>query len=350
MTPNSDLWLSAMRAIEATGLGDFDVARAQLEAVPLDSPLAKNEPAMLRLLIEAATLAGDTGRARIFLERLMPWRNRFNSWGMMSFCVDGPYATFLGEAAALVGRRDDARALLEQAVARSRMTGSRPALARALFALGSLEGRADLVDDARALAEELRMPALLRRIGANRAPASGGVRALVPSFHLTHEGEMWTLATDAGVFRLKDSRGVAILSLLLASPNQEMHVLTLGSSGDPGDLGDAGEAIDGQAMRAYRAKIDELREEELEADGFGDTARAAKARDAIEAIAHELSASLGLRGKARRSASASERARVNVQKRVKDAIRRIEELDPTVGQYLGWTVQTGTFCVFRPRI
>jgi hypothetical protein len=355
MAPNSELWLSAMRASEAAGAGDFDVARAQLEAVPVDSPLAKNEPAMLRLLIEAATLVGDTGRAAIFLERLMPWRDRFNSWGMMSFCVDGPFATFLGEAAALVGRRDDARALLEHAVTRSRMTGSRPALARTLFALGTLEGRAEIVEDARALAEELQMPALLRRIapcasGPNRAPASGGVRGLVPSFRLTREGELWTLSTDAGVFRLKDSRGIAILSLLLGSPNQEMHVLTLGPGGDPGDLGDAGEAIDGAAMRAYRAKIEDLREEELEADRFGDASRAARARDAIEAIAHELSASLGLGGKTRRSASTSERARVNVQKRVKDAIRRIEELDPTVGQYLGWTVQTGTFCVFRPRI
>jgi hypothetical protein len=349
MAPNSDLWLSAMRASEAAGMGDLDVARTHLEAVPVDSPLAKNEPAMLRLLIEAATLAGDVARAAIFLDRLMPWRERFNSWGMMSFCVDGPYATFLGEAAALVGRRDDARALLEHAVARSRMTRSRPALARGLFALGTLEGRPALVNDARALAEELRMPALLRWIGSKRAPASGGIRALVPSFRLTHEGEIWTLATDAGVFRLKDSRGLAILGLLLASPNQEMHVLTLGVSADPGDLGDAGAAIDGEAMRAYRAKIDDLREEELEAERFGDSARAARVRDAIEAIAHELSASLGLGGKTRRSASVSERARVNVQKRVRDAIRRIEELDPRVGQYLGWTVQTGTFCVFRPR-
>jgi hypothetical protein len=205
------------------------------------------------------------------------------------------------------------------------------------------------VDDARALAEELEMPALLRWIGSKRAPASGAVRALVPSFRLTREGELWTLATDAGVFRLKDSRGLAILALLIASPNQEMHVLTLGTGGDPGDLGDAGEAIDGAAMRAYRAKIDDLRETELEAERFGDKARAAEARDAIEAIAHELSASLGLGGKTRRPKSVAERARVNVQKRVKDAVRRIEELDPTVGQYLGWTVQTGTFCVFRPR-
>jgi hypothetical protein len=349
MAPNADLWLNAMRAIESASMGDVDLARSQLEAVPVDSPVAKTEPAMLRLLLETATLIGDERRAELFLDRLTPWRDRFISWGMMSFCADGPYATLLGEAASLVGRREEARALLDQAVTQARATRSRPALARALFALGTLEGRAELVDDARALAEELQMPRLLGRIGSSRAPASHGVRALVPSFRLDREGEMWTLATDAGVFHMKDSRGLRILSVLLASPNQEMHVLTLGIGGDPGELGDAGEAIDGAAMRAYRAKIDDLREEELEAERFGDAARAGRAREAIEVLAHELSAALGLMGKARRNASTSERARVNIQKRLKDAIRRIEELDPTVGQYLGWTVQTGTFCVFRPR-
>jgi tetratricopeptide (TPR) repeat protein len=348
MAPNSELWLSAMRAIESAGRGDVDAARSHLESIPVDSPLAKKEPAMLRLLIETTTLIGDARRAEIFLDRLMPWRDRFVCWGMMSFCVDGPYATHLGEAAALVGRRDQARALLEQAVTRSRATRSRPALARALFALGTLDGRAELVEEARALAEELAMPWLLARIGS-KPSASGGVRALVPSFRLEREGEMWTLTTDAGVFHLKDSRGLRILGLLLDSPNTEIHVLTLGIGGDPGDLGDAGEAIDGEAVRAYRRRLEDLREEELEAERFGDSARAGRARDAIEALAHELSASVGLGGKVRRSASASERARVNVQKRVKDAVRRIEELDPTVGQYLGWTVQTGAFCAFRPR-
>lgn len=198
------------------------------------------------------------------------------------------------------------------------------------------------------------MPWLRDRIASRPAAAPRTLStplapSLAPSFRLEREGELWTLTTGAGAFHLKDSRGLGILALLLASPNREMHVLTLGSGGDPGELGDAGEAIDAAAMRAYRAKLDDLRDEEVEADRFGDATRAARARDAIEAIARELSASIGLGGKARRGASAAERARVAVQKRVKDAIRRIEELDPAVGQYLGWTVQTGTFCVFRPK-
>ena len=47
-------------------------------------------------------------------------------------------------------------------------------------------------------------------------------------------------------------------------------------------------------------------------------------------------------------AAIAERARVNVQRRLKDAIRRIGELDPQLGEYLGWTVRTGTFCSYRP--
>jgi hypothetical protein len=43
-----------------------------------------------------------------------------------------------------------------------------------------------------------------------------------------------------------------------------------------------------------------------------------------------------------------ERARVNVQRRLKDAIRRIGEQDPGLGRYLEATVRTGTYCVYQP--
>ena len=46
--------------------------------------------------------------------------------------------------------------------------------------------------------------------------------------------------------------------------------------------------------------------------------------------------------------AAVERARVNVQRRVKDAIRRIGEQSPGLAEYLTWTVRTGTFCSYRP--
>ena len=43
-----------------------------------------------------------------------------------------------------------------------------------------------------------------------------------------------------------------------------------------------------------------------------------------------------------------ERARVNVQRRIKDAIKRLASEDESLGRYLEATVRTGTFCSYVP--
>jgi hypothetical protein len=43
-----------------------------------------------------------------------------------------------------------------------------------------------------------------------------------------------------------------------------------------------------------------------------------------------------------------ERARINVQRRLKDVVRRVEEQDPALGRYLAAALQTGIWCSFRP--
>jgi hypothetical protein len=43
-----------------------------------------------------------------------------------------------------------------------------------------------------------------------------------------------------------------------------------------------------------------------------------------------------------------DRARVNVQRRIKDAIRRFGGEDEALGRYLEATIRTGTFCSFVP--
>jgi hypothetical protein len=60
----------------------------------------------------------------------------------------------------------------------------------------------------------------------------------------------------------------------------------------------------------------------------------------------ELSRAVGLSGRARRAKSASERARTAVQRRLRDAIERIEAAAPEVGRHLRDTIKTGTFCVY----
>jgi hypothetical protein len=45
----------------------------------------------------------------------------------------------------------------------------------------------------------------------------------------------------------------------------------------------------------------------------------------------------------------SERARVNVTRAIRSAIRRIGEVDRDAGHYLESTVVTGTYCLFDPQ-
>jgi hypothetical protein len=57
---------------------------------------------------------------------------------------------------------------------------------------------------------------------------------------------------------------------------------------------------------------------------------------------------VGLGGRTRKAASVAERARINVTKRLKIALRKISEQHPTLGEHLAQTIRTGTFCVYKP--
>lgn len=65
-------------------------------------------------------------------------------------------------------------------------------------------------------------------------------------------------------------------------------------------------------------------------------------------VARELAGAVGLRGRDRKAGSDAERARVNVTRAIRTALKRISEHDPTLGRSLGVAVKTGTFCVYDP--
>ena len=69
-------------------------------------------------------------------------------------------------------------------------------------------------------------------------------------------------------------------------------------------------------------------------------------REALRRTA-ELGRAVGLGGRARRSGSAAERARSAVQRRIKNALGRIDEADPELGAALARRIRTGNFCVYR---
>lgn len=173
-----------------------------------------------------------------------------------------------------------------------------------------------------------------------------------PSLSLVNEGDVWRLCVGKEVVRLKDAKGMRYLEHLLRHPGQEFHVLqliTLSSGGGDEDVGgDAGPLLDERAKAAYRQRLEDLRDGLEEATRFGDRGRAARMQHEIDALTQHLAQAVGLGGRDRKAASNAERARINVQRRLRDALGRISELHPTVGHYLSTALRTGTYCCYDP--
>src|SRR6202166_1577503 len=212
-------------------------------------------------------------------------------------------------------------------------------------------------------------------------PGSAGVGDLGPTVHPVHrglfrkEGEYWTVGSAAKPFRLKDTRGLGYIAHLLRHPGTEFHVLDLAGGiaghreddepgqaqslprGDQdlekagihiGSLGDAGEMLDEQAKVAYRRRLAELREELEEAQELGKVERAEQAEEEIDALTRELSRAVGLGGRNRRAASASERARQSITKTIKAVMERIGQSDAALGEIFSRYIRTGNFCSYQP--
>jgi tetratricopeptide (TPR) repeat protein len=190
------------------------------------------------------------------------------------------------------------------------------------------------------------------------------------------EGEYWTVGYGGNAFRLKDTKGLGYLAHLLRHTAVEFHVLDLvGGIADQRDdddslqsthglprgdeelekaglhianLGDAGEMLDEQAKAAYRRRVTELRQDLEEAKELGNVARAEQTEQEIDALTSELSRAVGLGGRNRRAASASERARQSITKTIKAVLERIAQSDGALGEILSRSIRTGTFCSYQP--
>ena len=349
--------------------GDRVRAAAQLATVRAHPVFADiKEAAWLALLADACHLVGDVALAERLYPALLPRAQSFYNLGPLGPCCEPPYSRQLGLLAETLGRFDDAVSHLTDAEARTTLAGMRSHLARLRYELaGALLGRGragdheravGLLEDARALAEQLGQAGLLPLVsarvrGAGATDHDATPRAKPPSersFTLRREGDYWSVVFGAGALRLRDSRGIQVLALLVASPGQEFHVLQLVAPGDDdkGDRGDAGVVLDGEAIQSYRRRLLDLREELEEAEGFSDVGRADRARGEIDSLTQELARGVGLGGRERRAGAAAERARTAVQKRLRNVVTRIADGLPELGTHLEHTIRTGTFCGYLP--
>jgi len=169
--------------------------------------------------------------------------------------------------------------------------------------------------------------------------------------------------------RLKEARGLHYIAHLLQHSHQEVHVITLisvsaDSNDGPADaqlfqdsslpidltegFNDAGEILDPQARAAYKQRLAELREELTEAQNFHDLGRSEQLGAEIDFLTYELASAVGLGGRARRVGSPAERARVNITRAIKIALRKITEHHPALGQHFATTIKTGAYCSYMP--
>lgn len=256
-----------------------------------------------------------------------------------------PSAQVLGEIEALLGHVDEGIAHLEAGLAHARTIESPPAIAHGAAALARvLERRGrpadrDRVHSLRTEAASLARLCELHGIDAAPPPSRPDRLALVCAAEGVH------VHWNGREIRVPTTKGLEFLAALVAAPGREIHVSDL--IGDD-DRGDAGEVFDAKARASYKARAEELQAELEEARARNDLGRAEKLAAELEAVTDELLAGTGLGGRTRKAGSRVERARVNVQRRLKDAIKRLGTEDAALGRYLDATVRTGTFCSFVP--
>ncbi len=352
-------------------------------------------------LSEVAVFLGDHRRAAMLYDDLFPFSGRV--MGLGPSVLFGPAAHGLARLAAFTGAWERAEAHFEEALTQSRRMQApawRAAIeydyARELLEHGQRTRAAELAAAAAQRAHELGMVAvatatraLRDRIVVSRAAvgthAPGSLSALPPRTSgrrvlpfptaaerapsaanaavFRCEGEYWTIGYRGELMRLRSTSGLHYLAELLRNGGREFHALDLAVAGrgpaPPGEApasthgggerdGNAVELLDVQARAEYKRRLADLRDQLDEAQRFNDLERAARLQAEIDFIARELARALGLRGRVRPGASQAERARLNVTRAIKSALRRIARTHRDLGLYLNTTIKTGLYCSYTP--
>jgi hypothetical protein len=394
--PAQPVWRGAT-AFAQIALGRPDIARGEFEQLTAgglaDIPRDGEWLATVAVLVRVGERLGDVPEQMAELaDALAPYADLAVIAGRGAVCLS-PVARYAGIAAACAGRGAEAVALHERALGMALRWGSEPVaaavrgdLAAALEARGEpgdAERAAGLRAEGRRAAERLGLAALAERLGvagttspagpaaAPRLARAPGATALLtptrPAGAFYRRGEVWTISGGRPAVQLRDAKGLQHLARLLGAPHVEFHALDLvggaaagGGGTDAGSVvadglavrargsADTGPALDPQAKAAYRARISELQEEIDEADAFHDPERAVRAREELAFVSRELASAVGLGGRDRRTGSDAERARVNVTRAIRTALRRIADADAELGHRLGTAVRTGTYCVYAP--
>ena len=355
--------------------GDVATAAASIRDAlehPMRVPFKERPPdtdlqraPLLEAQVQIEIAAGDIARARWAADELTRVAARFESRALVAGATHAHGRVRLAEGAPADAERlcAEAARLWSEIGAPYETALARASFADALRASGS---------DQRAASELEASRTVLDRIAVD--PTTDDAVSVVPDGEaqepgvndlsmVRREGDYWSVSFAGRTVQVRDLKGIRYLARLLADPGREFHVLDLvaaesggfvGAASGPGagvshpGAGDAGEMLDARAKDAYRRRLAEIEDDIEQARALQDTEREMQADAERDFLVRELSRAVGLHGRDRRAASTSERARVSVTRAVRQAIVRVGEHHPELGEHLDRTIRTGTYCAYVP--
>jgi tetratricopeptide (TPR) repeat protein len=348
----------ARRSFEQVAAHDFEDVPDDLHRLP-----------MLTSAAAVCAYLGDTRRAEILLQALRQEEGRIVIAGVATYW-EGPIDRSLGQLEETLDRLDEAERHFASAARDAARAGARLIEAHTLSDRARVLRLRQAPDDGVLAAQlEERAGAIYRELGVEperptaacqTRRATAPTESKPPSNRFIRQARSWMLEYEGIRVELPDSKGLAYLQRLVASPDQDVHVVELiapdagadtssSSATRAGRLSESSiEVLDKEALRSYRARLQELESLRDEAERDHDLARLASLDTEREQIESELRTAFGLAGRPRSVSDPTERARKAVYNRIRASTRRIEQVHPALGRHLGRSVRTGTTCCYRP--
>jgi predicted ATPase len=224
------------------------------------------------------------------------------------------------------------------------------ALARVAAKQGELAMASKLLREALPIAQQIRDQATAEQIEELLAQTSHFEPTQTAI--LRPEGGVWRVAFHGREVHVPDMKGLWHLRELVCRPREPVLALSLvaAPTEDAVPVGDAGPMLDREALRQYRKRLADLDEELEDAEARHDVARHAKRSAERAALLKELARATGLGGRARRTGSPTEKARLNVTRTIRHAIAHLSTALPELAVHLDESLATGVSCCYEPRV
>ena len=207
---------------------------------------------------------------------------------------------------------------------------------------------AAIATHAKQIRERILPPSCLLRLVCDSAAAGDGCsevakvvgdQAEAPDFAFRRNGQAWSVRFAGGrEFVLLPSKGAAYLQVLLSNRGTAFSVERLATlvARQPVEylLGDAGERSDADALSAYRARYEQLKDELEDAQERHDVDAEERIRVEMEDLQIQIKKDQGLGGRLRKDSDDRERVRKAVRAAIRRAILEIGKYDKRMAEHL----------------